>query len=240
MTRPADNPAAGFGTAPGLDALQALITASEIKNFSASEVCRLNPANLRDGEPRISVPPESLWAGMIPTLRLAEYIREGWKEDIAMRGGDPTTCGLRVVSGYRPRWYNTRINGAPSSQHMAFKALDLSPINGEIGHFMRVAQYAVSSLRESMRRVGFGRYDTFVHIDTGRTRFTQWDNRSERRKADHASYAIGGAQFKAAFPNGVLRPSTERAIVVDDAIENGAGPAPAPSALEDTLPGERE
>lgn len=240
MTRPADNPAAGFGTAPGIDALQALITASEIKNFSASEVCRLNPANLRDGEPRISVPPESLWAGMIPTLRLAEYIREGWKEDIAMRGGDPTTCGLRVVSGYRPRWYNTRINGAPSSQHMAFKALDLSPVNGEIGHFMRVAQYAVSSLRESMRRVGFGRYDTFVHIDTGRTRFTQWDNRSERRKADHASYAIGGAQFKAAFPNGVLRPSTERAIVVDDAIENGAGPAPAPSALDDTLPGERE
>lgn len=240
MTRPADNPAAGFGTAPGIDALQALITASEIKNFSASEVCRLNPANLRDGEPRISVPPESLWAGMIPTLRLAEYIREGWKEDIAMRGGDPTTCGLRVVSGYRPRWYNTRINGAPSSQHMAFKALDLSPVNGEIGHFMRVAQYAVSSLRESMRRVGFGRYDTFIHIDTGRTHFTQWDNRSERRKADHASYAIGGAQFKAAFPNGVLRPSTERAIVVDDAIENGAGPAPAPSALDDTLPGERE
>lgn len=240
MTRPADNPAAGFGTAPGLDALQALITASEIKNFSASEVCRLNPANLRDGEPRISVPPESLWAGMIPTLRLAEYIREGWKEDIAMRGGDPTTCGLRVVSGYRPRWYNTRINGAPQSQHMAFKALDLSPVNGEIGHFMRVAQYAVSSLRESMRRVGFGRYDTFIHIDTGRTRFTQWDNRSERRKADHASYAIGGAQFKAAFPNGVRRPSTERAIVVDDAIENGAGPAPAPSALDDTLPGERE
>lgn len=235
-----NDPTAGFGTAPGLDALQALITASEIKNFSASEVCRLNPANLRDGEPRISVPPESLWAGMIPTLRLAEYIREGWKEDIAMRGGDLTTCGLRVVSGYRPRWYNTRINGAPSSQHMAFKALDLSPVNGEIGHFMRVAQYAVSSLRESMRRVGFGRYDTFVHIDTGRTRFTQWDNRSERRKADHASYAIGGAQFKAAFPNGVLRPSTERAIVVDDAIENGAGPAPAPSALDDTLPGERE
>lgn len=240
MTRPGDNPAAGFGTAPGLDGLQALITASGIKHFSAAEICRLNPANLRVGEPRVSVPPESQWAGMIPTLRLAEYIRDSWREDIAMRGGDPTTCGLRVVSGYRPRWYNTRINGAPSSQHMAFKALDLSPVNGEMGHFMRVAHYAVSSLRESMRRVGFGRYDTFVHIDTGRSRFTWWDNRNDRRKADHARYAVGGSEFVAAFPTGIPRPSTERAISVDDAIENGAGAAPAASALADTLPGERE
>ena len=238
MTRPADNPAAGFGVAPGLDALQALVTASQIKNFSASEVCRLNPANLRPGEPRTSVPPESLWPGMIPTLRLAEYIRDAWKDDIVMRGGDHTTCGLRVVSGYRPRWYNTRINGAPSSQHMAFKALDLSPVNGELGHFMRVAQFAVSSLRESMRRVGFGRYDTFIHIDTGRTRFTWWDNRSERRKADHASYAIGGAQFKAAFPNGLRRPSTERAIVADDSIEAAADRGASPLGLDDTQPGD--
>lgn len=238
MTRPADNPAAGLGVAPGLDALQALVTASQIKNFSASEVCRLNPANLRPGEPRISVPPESLWPGMIPTLRLAEYIRDAWKDDIMMRGGDHTTCGLRVVSGYRPRWYNTRINGAPASQHMAFKALDLSPVNGELGHFMRVAQYAVSSLRESMRRVGFGRYDTFIHIDTGRTRFTWWDNRSERRKADHASYAIGGAQFKAAFPNGLRRPSTERAIVADDSIEAAADRGASSLGLDDTQPGD--
>jgi hypothetical protein len=175
---------------------------------------------------------------MIPTLRLAEYIRDAWKDDIMMRGGDHTTCGLRVVSGYRPRWYNTRINGAPASQHMAFKALDLSPVNGELGHFMRVAQFAVSSLRESMRRVGFGRYDTFIHIDTGRTRFTWWDNRSERRKADHASYAIGGAQFKAAFPNGLRRPSTERAIVADDSIEAAADRGASSLGLDDTQPGD--
>jgi len=238
VTRPADNPAAGFGVAPGLDALQALVTASQIKNFSASEVCRLNPANLRPGEPRISVPPESLWPGMIPTLRLAEYIRDAWKDDIMMRGGDVTRAGIAVVSGYRPRWYNTRIKRAPSSQHMAFKALDLSPVNGELGHFMRVAQFAVSSLRESMRRVGFGRYDTFIHIDTGRTRFTWWDNRSERRKADHASYAIGGAQFKAAFPNGLRRPSTERAIVADDSIEAAADRGASSLGLDDTQPGD--
>lgn len=199
-TSAAHNPSAGIGSVAGLDKLQRTISDAGVRNFSATEICRLNHARLRPGEPGVVVPPSSMWPTMIPTLRLAEAIRAAWVDDIRLRGCDVTRCGISVISGYRPGWYNTRIGGAKESQHMRFAALDLTPINGEVGHFMRVAQLTVVSLGDSMRRVGFGRYDTFVHIDTGREQYTRWDERSERGKADHARYAIGGDLYNQAFP----------------------------------------
>lgn len=171
-----------------IDRLQSLITSSGIRNFSAAEICRLNRARVIPPEAAISCPPVDLWPNMIPTLRLAEAIRAAWHRDIGNRGGDVTRCGLSVISGYRPDWYNRRVKGAPRSQHVRFSALDLSPINGEFGRFLRVASATIEAMGDGKRVVGFGRYDTFIHVDTGRVAFTNWDNRSEAARAEHARF----------------------------------------------------
>lgn len=214
-----NDPTAGFGTAPGLSDLQRHITVSQVRNFSAAEVCRINRARLHAGESDIAVPPREMWDNMIPTLRLAERIRAAWVDDIRQRGGDVTRCGIGVLSGYRPPWYNARVGGALLSQHMAFKALDIHPGNRELGHFMRVVTMTLAAERD-LRAIGVGRYDTFVHIDTGRSVFTKWDNRSDRAKADHARYAVGGPEF--------------RSVATATTTERGASPL----GLDDTQPGD--
>jgi hypothetical protein len=196
-----DNPAAGFGAPAGLDGLQRTIQGAGIRNFSAAEVCRLNPARIVPPEPTMVVPPKDFWPSIIPTLRLAERMRAAWVDDVKLRGGHVTRAGIAVVSGYRPPWYNARVGGALQSQHMRFTALDLRPVNGELGHFMRVASMTVASERD-LKAVGYGRYDTFIHIDTGRNVFTQWDNRSQQAKARDARFAVGGDKINDTAPEG--------------------------------------
>lgn len=184
-----DDPKAALGLA-GLDKLQSLLVSTGIRNFSAAEICRLNRARLTSEEPSVIVPPSELWPNIVPTLRLAESIRAAWAIDIGNRGGDVTRCGLSVISGYRPAWYNLRVGGAAKSQHVRFAALDLSPANGEIGRFLKVAISTIDSIGEGNRIVGLGKYDTFVHIDTGRSSRTTWDNRTNRGRADHARFEV--------------------------------------------------
>lgn len=71
---------------------------------------------------------------------------------------------IGISSSYRSPEYNRSVNGATSSQHLLGNALDTYPINGDIAGWKKV-------VRENKKTGGTGYYKTFVHIDTGRTRF---------------------------------------------------------------------
>lgn len=73
---------------------------------------------------------------------------------------------LTVNSGYRCATHNTSVGGATNSQHKQGKAADLSCSN-------------LSKLKEECKKLwddstigGMGKYNTFVHVDTGTHR--QW------------------------------------------------------------------
>ncbi|MFE2863200.1 YcbK family protein [Sphingobacterium multivorum] len=71
---------------------------------------------------------------------------------------------IGISSSYRSAEYNRSVNGATSSQHILGNALDTYPINGDIAAWKKV-------VKDNKKSGGTGYYRTFVHIDTGRTRF---------------------------------------------------------------------
>jgi uncharacterized protein YcbK (DUF882 family) len=95
-------------------------------------------------------PPVELWHRILPTVKLAEALREAF---------GATT----VNSAYRSPTYNTAVGGETASRHMENDALDLRCASGT------PAQWA-AALRERRRkgefRGGIGTYATFVHVDT--------------------------------------------------------------------------
>ena len=83
-------------------------------------------------------------------------------------------CGspLLVNSGFRSRAYNTRIGGAPNSQHCEGRALDLVPV-----HCTTLELYLAAKERARVGRVrGIARYrGGFVHIDIRpSSRLVEW------------------------------------------------------------------
>ena len=74
--------------------------------------------------------------------------------------GQPIVIG----SAYRTPDYNRRVGGAPLSQHVQGRALDLYPPNGwDINTFYKAVRNVALSKTSPIR--GLGRYPTFVHID---------------------------------------------------------------------------
>lgn len=71
---------------------------------------------------------------------------------------------IGISSSYRSPEYNRSVNGETSSQHILGNALDTYPINGNLAGWKKV-------ITENKKSGGIGYYKTFVHIDTGRTRF---------------------------------------------------------------------
>lgn len=71
--------------------------------------------------------------------------------------------GVGISSSYRSPSYNRSVNGATSSQHLLGNALDTYPINGNIKSWK-------SCVEKNKTTGGIGMYNTFVHIDTGKTR----------------------------------------------------------------------
>jgi uncharacterized protein YcbK (DUF882 family) len=129
--------------------LQSHLDAHKIDHFRAKEVCWL---------PRLQkhvVPPLELWNNLVPTLKLADAIRREW--------GGP----INVLSGYRTANYNRAIGGAANSQHLHFRALDLTPKDGRVKEFQALVGRIVAKWRGEGNQVGMGTYKSFVHIDVG-------------------------------------------------------------------------
>ena len=99
-------------------------------------------------------PPDSKINNIKHTILLADTIREQWGDSVS------------VFSAYRSPDYNKLVGGADKSQHIQFKAMDLSPANGEIEKFIEMVRYIVAGARVAGLEVGLGIYDSFVHIDT--------------------------------------------------------------------------
>ena len=97
-------------------------------------------------------------------------------EDIRLRYGGP----IAISSGYRPEAYNRAIGGARFSQHVQGRALDLRPVQGNVGSLRALLDACEDSRAAGMFR-GLGRYVTFVHIDVrpGNRNFTWGGSRRE-------------------------------------------------------------
>lgn len=79
---------------------------------------------------------------------------------------------IPITSYYRSPEYNRAIGGADNSMHLLGRAVDVKILHGnDIGRMRLVHLATVAGFR------GFGLYDTFNHIDTGKTRF--WDERTK-------------------------------------------------------------
>lgn len=116
------------------------------------------------------LPPKDKIYNIKDTIILADAIREAWGDSV------------RVNSGYRNPEYNKLVGGAPTSEHEQFKALDLSPVRGNIEDFREVVRHVVIGARAAGFNVGLGFYNTFCHIDTnaeGKNRNRSWDLRTK-------------------------------------------------------------
>jgi hypothetical protein len=136
-----------------------------IEYFSAKEIVTLN--NPQWEYRKVFPPPKRLISNILPTIKIADEIREEW--------GGPVSC----LSGWRPPTYNDLIiEGSDDSQHMYFRALDLQPINEKYEKFIDHVSGIVSEKGEEGKIIGYGRYNTFVHIDTGFYEYNRnWDQR---------------------------------------------------------------
>jgi len=108
----------------------------------------------KDGTP---YPREWRSTRVIPVAIEFEFLR-------AVCGGKP----IRVLSAYRTPEHNRRVGGAPNSEHVQGRALDLAPPAGM--HLLAFAE--VINTRAEARDSyigGIGVYRSFVHIDTRRT-----------------------------------------------------------------------
>ena len=70
---------------------------------------------------------------------------------------------LYINSGYRDPIHNARVGGAPMSMHKYGRAFDISIKN--------VDKFELERLAKKVGFTGFGYYNTFLHVDTGRSRW---------------------------------------------------------------------
>lgn len=73
-------------------------------------------------------------------------------------------------SAYRSESHNKAVGGAKNSMHRKGKAFDIPLGRG-------IIREDVIRIAKEVGFTGFGQYNTFVHIDTGRAR--EWDNRTQ-------------------------------------------------------------
>ena len=120
-----------------------------LRHFHPQEV--LSQGERWRGLQQNSLPPESKWRAIVPTLWVADILRE--------RLGYPLT----ITSAFRNEQYNKACGGAPRSTHLANQALDIIPVKGKVDELWLAAM----DLRNGGGfKGGVGRYPSFVHIDT--------------------------------------------------------------------------
>ena len=75
---------------------------------------------------------------------------------------------LRINSAYRCPKHNAKVKGSPKSQHLQGKAFDVA--------LSTVTPLELLKAAKAAGFTGIGRYDSFVHVDTGPAR--TWDERT--------------------------------------------------------------
>lgn len=133
----------------------AFIKTLGLKNFSTDEFLVLGGSHNTPGGPcagKNTYPPRHLWTRIAKTAQVLDHLRD--------RLGKP----IAITNAYRAPGYNSCIDGAASSQHMEFTALDFK-VRGMAAP--EVAQ-ALRWLRDKERffEGGIGRYNGFTHVDT--------------------------------------------------------------------------
>lgn len=121
------------------------------------------------GGPKVDAPPVELWPRIIPTLHAADLIRHEL--------GAPIT----VNSGYRTPTYNAGLGNVATSQHVQFRALDLSA--ADLPRLVAIATRILDAFDARGLSTGLGLYNNFVHIDIGApstNKRRRWDNRSKK------------------------------------------------------------
>lgn len=129
----------------------------EFEHFKGSELSSY--ASRQRGGVKNSLPHESLWSNIIPTLVVANELRK-------------KVGPIEITSAYRSPAYNSAVGGEPGSFHMKFMALDLIPKDVNPVTLAREAK----KLRGKTFKIpksnisfvfkgGIGAYKTFVHID---------------------------------------------------------------------------
>lgn len=120
----------------------------QLRHFSPSEI--LKQGERKRGDVTNSLPPPELFPRIVPTLWVADMLRE--------RLGYPLT----ITSAYRSEAYNQAVSGASRSSHLRNEALDIIP-RGNVDELWLAAM----ELRNGGAfKGGIGRYHAFVHIDT--------------------------------------------------------------------------
>ena len=128
-----------------------------LKHFHPSEITSQGE-RVRNGV-KNSLPPESKWEAIVPTL---------WIADLARR---ELGFSLIITSAYRSPAYNDAVGGASRSQHLANTALDLIPAGGKVGELY---DHLMSMRKGKAFKGGIGLYNAFVHVDTRGTNAT-WE-----------------------------------------------------------------
>ena len=118
-----------------------------VVNFTYEEMTLLRSDGTRaDPEPYIL-------PNILPTAIIAQTIRSILKAPVI------------TISGYRPADYNRGVGGAPHSEHVSFRALDLS--FPDLERLWEVTTKVVEAFRSDPGwNVGLIYYDWGVHIDT--------------------------------------------------------------------------
>lgn len=137
------------------EAFADLVASWNLSHFTANELLYLGASHYGAGACHglNSLPPQSLWANMEKTARLADAIRAEF--------GRP----IRVLSAFRDTDYNTCVGGAPASQHRRFNALDLANVGGTTAHMFQIAK---DLMQQPVFAGGLKHYGArgFIHIDT--------------------------------------------------------------------------
>lgn len=79
---------------------------------------------------------------------------------------------LIINSAYRTEQYNKSVGGSPRSMHLKGKAFDISTVSSRGKKRLDRKELYKAALKAGF--TGFGFYDTFLHVDTGRKR--SWIN----------------------------------------------------------------
>jgi hypothetical protein len=136
--------------------LEAFIDRLGLRHFKGKE---LTPYWSRTrGGVKNSVPHESLWPNIVPTLIVLDEMRE--------------RLGKQITSTYRNPAYNRAVGGEPMSFHMNFQAADVQSPAGaaalaKVARSLRGKKFKLpGNAGTFVFRGGIGVYPSFVHVDT--------------------------------------------------------------------------